>query len=83
MQDAEALLLVDHDQAEILENDIAGNEPMRADDDIDAALAQCFEHLALFRVRAEPAEHFDSHRIIEHALAKRFEMLLRQHGRRA
>ena len=40
VQHAEALLLVDHDQAEILENDVAGNEPVRADDDIDAAVAQ-------------------------------------------
>ena len=83
VQHAEALLFVDHDQAEIFENDVAGNEPMRADDDIDAAFAQLLEHLALLGVRAEAAEHFDPHRIIEHALAERFEMLLREDGRRA
>ena len=33
-------------------------------------------------VRTEPAQHFDSHRIIEHALPKSFEMLLCQHRRR-
>ena len=37
---------------------------------------------ALFRLRAEAAEHFDPDRIIEHALPEGFEMLLRQHGRR-
>ena len=83
VQHAEALLLVDHHQAEILENDVARNQPMRADDDVDPAVAQLLQDLALFALRAEAAEHFDAHRIIEHALAKRFEMLLREHrGRR-
>ena len=82
MQNAEALLFVDHDQAEILENDVAGNEPMRADDDVDAAFAQELQNLALLAVRTKTAEHFDAHRIIEHALAERFEMLLREHGGR-
>ena len=82
VQNAEALLLVDHHQAEILENHVAGDQPMRADDDIDAAVAQQLENLALLRVRAEAAEHFDPHRIIEHALAERFEVLLREHRRR-
>ncbi len=81
MQHAEALLFVDHDQAEIFENNVAGNEPVRADDDIDAAVAQLLEDFALFRVRTETAQHFDPHRIIEHALAEGFEMLLREDGR--
>ena len=38
MQDAESLLFVDHDQAEIFKNDVAGNEAMGADDDVDATL---------------------------------------------
>ena len=38
--DAETLLLVDNDQAEIFEVDIGADEPMRADDDVDAALRQ-------------------------------------------
>ena len=48
VQHAEALLLVDHDQAEVLENDVAGNEPMGADDDVDAAFAQELQDFALF-----------------------------------
>ena len=47
VQNAEALLLVDHDQAEILEDDVAGNEPMRADDDIDTAFAQQLQALCV------------------------------------
>ena len=47
VQNAEALLFVDHDQPEILEDDVAGNEPMRADDDIDAAFAQQLQDFAL------------------------------------
>ena len=82
VQHAEALLLIDHDQAEIFEDDVAGNEPMRADDDIDAAFAQQLQHFFLFGVRTKTAEHFDAHRIIEHALPKHFEMLLRQNGGR-
>ena len=34
------------------------------------------------RVRAETAEHFDAHRIIEHALPESLEMLLRENGGR-
>ena len=39
VQNAKALFFVDHDQAEIFKNDVAGNEAMGADDDVDAALA--------------------------------------------
>ena len=53
---------------------------MRADDYVDATLAQQFENLALLTLRSEPAQHFDPHRIIEHALTKDFEVLLREHG---
>ncbi len=69
---AEALLLVDHDQAEILENDILGNQAVRADDDIHAAVVQLPQHLALLGRRAEAAQHFDPHRVVEHALAGKF-----------
>ena len=82
MQDAEALFFIDHDQAEILENHIARDQAMRSDDDVHPAVAQLLEHLALLAVRPEPAQHFDSHRIIEHPLPERFEMLLGEHRRR-
>ena len=34
---AEALLLVDHEQAEVLEVDVVGQQPVGADDDVDLA----------------------------------------------
>ena len=38
--DAEALLLVDDDQAEVLELHVLAEQPVRADDDVDLPLAQ-------------------------------------------
>ncbi len=81
VQDAEALLFVDHDQAEILENDVARDETMGADDDVDAAVAELFQHLALLGMGAEAAQHFDPHRVVEHALTERLKVLLREDGR--
>ena len=40
MQNSEPLFFIDYNEAEIFEHEIAGNEPMRADDDIDPALAE-------------------------------------------
>src|SRR5205807_2412854 len=82
VQDSEALLFVDHDQTEFLENYVAGNDPVRADDDIDAAFAEELQDFALFGMRTKAAQHLDADWVIEHALPERFEMLLRQHRRR-
>ena len=78
MQNAEPLFLINDDQAEVLEDDVAGNEPVRADDDIDTAFAQQLQHFFLFGVRTKTAEHFDPHRVLTHALPEHFEMLLSQ-----
>ena len=57
VQHAEALLLVDDDEAEVLERDVLRDEPVRADDDIDAAVgAGPSSGLALLRVRCESGE---------------------------
>ena len=37
-RDAEALLLVDDEQAEVLERDVLGQQPVGADDDVDLAV---------------------------------------------
>ena len=37
--DAEALLLVDDEQAEVLERDVLGEQAVGADDDVDLAVA--------------------------------------------
>ena len=38
------------------------------------------QNFALLAVRSKAAEHFNSHWVIEHALPKNFEVLLREHG---
>ena len=46
-RDAEALLLVDDEQAEVLEAHVARQQPVRADDDVDLALAERRDGLLL------------------------------------
>src|SRR5438270_3545558 len=55
---------------------------MRSDDDVDAALPEQLEDFLLLTLRPKAAEHFDPDRIIEHSLAKNFEVLLRKDGGR-
>ena len=42
--DAEALLLVDDDEAEIPRDDVPGQHPVRADEDIDLPLGEACEN---------------------------------------
>ena len=44
LRDAEALLLVDDDEAEILRDRVAREDPVRPDQDVDLALAELGEH---------------------------------------
>src|SRR5204862_3428198 len=82
VQNSEALFLIDHHQAEILEYNVAGHEPVSANDDVDPAFTQQLQHFLLLGLRAKAAEHFDAHRVIEHALPEHFEMLLSENGGR-
>ena len=50
--DAEALLLVDDDQAEVLELHVGADQAMRADDDVDAACGQALEDRASARLQS-------------------------------
>ena len=50
--DAEALLLVDDDQAEVLEPHLAREQPVGADDDVDGAVAQALERRRRPRCRS-------------------------------
>jgi hypothetical protein len=79
---AEALLLVDHREAEIFEAHVLRDHAMRADDDIDRAFADALHDLAFLVRRREAAEHFDGHGELAHALADVFVMLAGQNGRR-
>ena len=40
LRDAEALLLVEDDEPEVLRDDVAGEDPVRADQDVDLALRE-------------------------------------------
>ena len=50
LPNAKALLLVDDDEAEILESDIPLHQTMRADDDIDRSVRQALDRFALLFV---------------------------------
>ena len=82
MRDAEALLLVDDEQAEILEADVLLQELVCADDEIDLASAQIVERFLLLIGRAEAREHVDRHREGAEAARCRDVMLLGQNGGR-
>ncbi len=82
MGDAKPLLFVDHEQAEVLELHVLGQESMRADDDVDFARGEAGKDLLCFLLRAEAADHVDRHREAGKPLAKRLQVLKRQDGRR-
>ncbi len=62
--------------------DIALHQAMGADDDIDAAVGQTLQHLALLGLAAQAGEHFDAHRERRQPLAEGREVLQGQHGGR-
>ncbi len=76
----EALLLVDHQQAEVLEGDVARQQAVGADDHVHLTTGQPLGHLAGLGVGQEPAEHLDPHRVAGEAVAEGLEVLLGQQG---
>ncbi len=76
--DAEALLLVDDQQAQVVKVDVGLRQPMRADDDIDRAVDQTGDRFALLLIGGEAAEHFDPEGELGHALGERAAMLFGQ-----
>ena len=79
---AEALLLIDNDEAKILENDILRNDAVRSDYDIHTSFTERLDDLFLFRCGAVAAEEFDRDRILAHALTEILPVLLSQNSRR-
>ena len=75
---AEALFLVDHHQAQVVGVDVGREEPVRADQDVDVALGEALERLALLRGRHEAREY--AHVQVKGGKARKegLEMLLRQ-----
>jgi hypothetical protein len=67
---AEAVLLVDDDEAEVLEAHVGVQQPVRADDDVDrAALEPPRRHLR-FLAGAEARQRLDAHRPVGEAVAE-------------
>ena len=81
VQNAEALLLVNHHQPQILESDVVLQNPVRADDDVHAAGGEILNGALLLAAGAKTRKQFQANRIIRHAFAEVIVMLLRQHRR--
>ncbi len=80
--DAEALLLVDHQQAEVLRAHVAREQPVGADQDVDLALGEALDRLALVGGRAEARDVLDDEGLIAQALDERAVVLLGEDRRR-
>jgi len=78
MLDAEALLLVDHHQSEILETHVTGKQAVRADNDVHRACGQPGDSLIRFPIRLETRQHCQADRETGIALGEGLEMLLHQ-----
>ena len=81
--DAEALLLVDDEQAEVAKRDVLGEQAVRADDDVDRRRrrgpATTFARLG---GGEEAREHLDPDRVGREALGEGLEVLLGEQRRR-
>src|SRR6185312_14841977 len=73
--DAEALLLVDDDEADVLAAQVAAEEAVGADDDVGLALVVRGDRLALILRRAEAADVVDGEGVVLQALGERAEVL--------
>src|SRR5215204_4498031 len=79
LTDAEPLLLVDHDQTEILKLDVLLYEPVRSDNDVYRAFREAQHDLALILFRLQAGKHLDPYGKGREPLAERGEVLKRQH----
>ena len=78
--DAEALLFVDDDEAEVGEFDVAPEEAVGADEDVDLARGGAREDGLRLGAAAEAAEDFDGDGKAPHARAEGFVVLLGEDG---
>ncbi len=79
--DAEALLLVHDQQAQVLRPHVARQQPVRADQDVDLASLERRGGLARLLRRAKARHHVDRERVVAQALVEGAEVLLGEHGR--
>ena len=82
MRHAEALFFIDHQQAEVLELDILGQQAVRADDHVEPAGSQALEGFLDLELGAETADHVDLRGDRRESFLQRFQVLRREHRRR-
>ena len=82
LRDAEALLLVEDDEAELLRDHVAGQDAVRADQNLDLAGLEVGQHLFDVLRRAEARDHLDADREVAVARAERVPVLLGEDRRR-
>ena len=75
---AEALLLVDHDQPELFRDDIAREQAVGADQDLDLALVEGAQGLLDLRGVAHARDGLDAHREVAEAVAEGLQVLLHE-----
>ncbi len=78
VRDAEMLLLVDDDEAEVLELDGLAKERVGADDDVDGAFGKALLHAREFGCGDQPRSLRDLHRIAAQPFGEGLEVLARQ-----
>ena len=78
---AEALLLVDHEQAEVFELHILGEQPVGADHHVDVARRERGDHPLLVAGGEEAGDHLDPHRVVREAVAEGLAVLVGEEGR--
>ncbi len=76
----EAMLLVDDEQAQILEGELGAEQLVGADDDVHLALGHLLHHGALLLGGAEAAQHLHPHRPVGEAVAEVVVVLLGEQG---
>ena len=79
--DPETLFLVHHEQAQVLELDVAGQQFMRADDDVHRPVGQAVGDRPRFGRRQEAGEHLHPDRVIGEAVAEILQVLGSQQRR--
>ena len=80
--DAEALLLVDDEQPQVLGADVAREQAVGADEDVHLALGEAGDRVLLLGGRAEARDVLDRHRVVLEALGEGAVVLLGQDRRR-
>src|SRR2546425_6121716 len=75
------MLLVDDQQAKILECDVRREQPVGPDHDIDIAARDALHQRSRLLRAAKARQHFDAHRVIGEPLAKCAPVLLGENRR--